>query len=463
MKNIWTDSDEQAYISCYSGKHYHHFNTEKDILRQAYATTLLGADRALTMHGGGNTSIKINNIIDETGNAKRALYVKATGTPLNLFEPNHFVAMDLEFLEGLKSCGGIDDAAMAAEFKKRQLIRTDRLPSIESLMHAFIPAKIVDHSHPEALLKIANRAGGADLLTECFGKDLAVIPYARMGYDLAWAVSSAARQNPGCKGVVIIHHGLAVWGDEPRDVYDLTIEIVNRAERFLASMTVKSIAPGLKVSAEESEENYRKTAPLIREALLSTIRLRDCHCGLNPQSRGSRVEPAMTETLIGSFKDAHISSILLNTPDVMELINSPDASIVRDPPLTPDFPMLRRILPLWLGADVDLRGSVNELSSSIKTAVDKNAADYGGYLKEHGVSDQPVIDLLPKAVVHPRFGVICLGTDEASAIAIADFTRQAFSIRRSIFESGGVYRCLAEEYLFDMQYRGYQRSKRDSC
>ena len=416
MKNLWNDTDEQIYISRYRG-------TEKDILRQAYATTLLGSDNALTMHGGGNTSIKIDNVIDETGKEKRALYVKATGTPLNLFEPGHFVVMDLEFLEGLKSCGGIDDAAMASEFKRRQLIRTERLPSIESLMHAFIPAKIVDHSHPEALLKITNRVGGTDLLTECFGKDLAVIPYARMGYDLASSVSSAARQNPGCRGVVIVHHGLAVWGDAARDIYDLTIDIVNRAERFLKSMTSRSIAPGLKVSSVESEENYQKIAPLIREAL--------------------RID--------------EISSILLNTPDVMELINSPDAYILRDPPLTPDYPMLRRILPLWL--DVDLCGGVDELSSRIKAAVDKYAADYGDYLKKHGVSDQPVVDLLPKAVVHPRIGAVCIGVDEASARAAADFVRQAFSIRRAIFESGGVYQCLAEEYLFDMQYRGYQRDK----
>jgi len=143
---------------------------------------------------------------------------------------------------------------------------------------------------------------------------------------------------------------------------------------------------------------------------------------------------------------------------VMELINSPDAGIVREPPLTPDYPMLRRILPLWL--DVDLRGGIDEMSSYIKAAVGKFVKEYGDYLKEHGVSNQPAADLLPKAIVHPRIGAVCVGTDEASARATADFTRQAFSIRRSIFESGGVYRCLAEEYLFDMQYRGYQRGKR---
>jgi len=439
MKNQWSDSDEQVYLSRYADK-YHH-----DILSQAYATTLLGADCALTMHGGGNTSIKVD-IVDKAGKERRALYVKATGTPLNTFEPRHFVVMDLEGLENLKSHGGIDDAVMAVEFKKLRLAETDMLPSIESLMHAFIGARIVDHTHPEALLKIANREGGAALLAECFGGDLAVIPYARMGYDLAIAVSTAAERNPGCRGVFIVHHGLVVWGDKSRDIYNLTIDIVNRAENYLSSMMKKPIAVGATVSVNTSVENYQKTAPLIREALSSVLR----H-GINGIN-------AVNDTDVDQ-RINKISLVHLNTPDVMELINSPESSIVRTPPLTPDYPMLRRILPLWL--DVDLSAEVDEISSYIKSAVDKHIKDYNNYLKSHGVQNQPVFDLLPKAIVHPLTGVICIGTDEASAKATADFTRQAFSIRRAVFESGGVYQCLADEYLFDMQYRGYQRAKRD--
>ncbi len=425
MKNLWNDTDESVYVSRYSGKYHNDINTEKEILRQAYATTLLGADCALTMHGGGNTSIKVD-LINKVGNYKRALYVKATGTPLNLFVPGHFVVMDLEFLEGLKSCGGIDDAVMAVEFKKRRLVETERLPSIESLMHAFIPARIVDHSHPEALLKIANRDGGAELLTECFGKELAVIPYARMGYDLAMAVSTAAGRKKGCRGVAVVHHGIVAWGDTAREVYDFTIEIVNKAEKFLASIIKKSITTGAAVSVDTLTKNYQKIEPLIRDAL--------------------------------RFIDNRnkISLARLNFADVMELINSQEVGIVRNPPLTPDYPMSRRILPLWL--DVDIGIDTDELSSQIKTAIDRHVKDYSDYLQKNGVSDQPVVDLLPKAIIHPQIGVICIGQNESSATATADYIRQAFSIRRAVFETGGVYKCLSDEYLFDMQYRGYQRS-----
>jgi rhamnose utilization protein RhaD (predicted bifunctional aldolase and dehydrogenase) len=434
MKNRWNESDEQSYMSRHSGKYHPRQDTEKEILSQAYATVLLGADKELTMHGGGNTSIKVN-MVDSTGKEKRALYVKATGTPLDAFTPEHFVAMDLEFLEGLKSSGGIDDADMAREFREHQLVRTDRLPSIESLMHAFLPARVVAHSHPEALLKIANRAGGRELLSERFGGDLAVIPYARMGYDLASAVSAAAARNPGGRGVAIVHHGLVAWGETAREVYDFTIDAVNRAEKFLASMPRRPLARGPEAPADTSIKHCQRFAPAIKAAM----------------------ERALS-TCIDNI-DIKISLALLNAADVMELIDSPDGRrIICEPPMTPDYPMARRLLPLWL--DIELNIDIDRVSSYINDAIAKHAGDYKAYLEAHGVSNPPTADLLPRAVVIPKVGVVCAGADENAAGAAADYTRQAFSIRREIFETGGVYRCLEEEYLFDMRYRGYQCPKK---
>jgi rhamnose utilization protein RhaD (predicted bifunctional aldolase and dehydrogenase) len=149
----------------------------------------------------------------------------------------------------------------------------------------------------------------------------------------------------------------------------------------------------------------------------------------------------------------------LTTPDVLELINSPDGKdIICDPPMTPDYPMYTRILPLWI--DVDINDPPENISSYISAAIDKHINDYKDYLKRLNVKDVPPADLLPQAIVHPKIGAICLGPDEASAKKIADFTRQAFSIRRAIFETGGVYQSLPEEHLFDMQYRGYQQMKK---
>jgi rhamnose utilization protein RhaD (predicted bifunctional aldolase and dehydrogenase) len=435
MINRWNDEDAREYLFRFVNQQA---ATDDSLRLQAYATTLLGAENDLTMHGGGNTSVK-KNILDAGGNERRALFVKATGTPLNTFEPEYFVAMDLDFLEGMRSAGGIDDETMSREFMSHQLIRGGRLPSIESLMHAFVPAAFVDHTHPAAILKIANREGGGGLLKKCFGDDLAVVPYAKMGYDLAKAVSEAARQNRGCRGVVMAHHGLITWGEDAREAYDTSIDIITQAEDFLKQIFVRPIAKGLAVSEDTSARNYELIAPVIKKCL----------------SQASKsVDGA-------GLPDEKISLALLNPPDVMELINSPDGKkLITDPPMTPDYPMLTRILPLWL--DVDIDSAEEKIFPSVKSAVDKYVSGYKAYLSGNGIQGVTAADALPAAIIHPPTGVVCFGVNEAKARQIADFARQALSIRRAIAETGGVYESLPERYLFDMQYRGYQKSKRDN-
>jgi rhamnose utilization protein RhaD (predicted bifunctional aldolase and dehydrogenase) len=436
MINHWNDDAELDYADRYGISHP---RLEKGILRQAYATTLLGADSDLTMHGGGNTSIKAS-IVDENGCGKRALFVKATGTPLNAFLPEHFVAMDLEYLEGIKSGGALGDEAMARGFREHQLIYSERLPSIETLMHAFIPKKAVDHTHPAAILKIVNRVGGGELLSECFGGDLAVVPYARMGYDLAMAVSAAALDNSGCKGVVMAHHGLIVWGDAAREAYDLTIAIVSKAEEFLSGMISLPIAPAVgAATADSSAKNYGVIAPIVKQCL----------------SQGVAGLPGI-DVDASALADG-LSLTLLNTPDILDLIASVDGKeIICDPPMTPDYPMYSRIVPLWI--DIGMDAGPQKISSHIQAAIGKYASDYRDSLKGRGISGAPALSLLPRAIVHPQAGVVCIGQNADDAQKIADFTRQAFSIRRAIAESGGVYESLSEEYIFDMQYRGYQKT-----
>jgi len=433
MINRWNDNDAREYLSRHTNQQA---ATNDDLLLQAYATTLLGAENDLTMHGGGNTSVK-KNIIDTDGNEKRALFVKASGTPLNAFAPEYFVAMDLDFLEGMRDTGSINDETMSREFESHKLIRIGRLSSIETLMHAFIPAKFVDHTHPAAILKIVNRVGGREFLKKCFGDDLAVVPYAKMGSDLAKSVSAAARQNRGGKGVVMSHHGLITWGEDARAAYDTTINIITRAEEFLKQIFIRPITKGLTVSENMSARNYELIAPVIKKCL-------------------SEASKSIDGT---GLSDESISLTLLNPPDVMELINSPDGKdIICNPPMTPDYPMLARILPLWLDVDINIDNA--GIFPSVKAAIDKYVREYKAYLGNNGIQDITVIDPLPVAVIHLSTGVICFGVNEAKARQTADFTRQALSIRRAIVETGGVYESLPERYLFDMQYRGYQKNKR---
>jgi rhamnose utilization protein RhaD (predicted bifunctional aldolase and dehydrogenase) len=260
-----------------------------------------------------------------------------------------------------------------------------------------------------------------------------------MGYDLAKAVSDAARQNCGCRGVVMAHHGLITWGESAREAYNTSIDIITAAEDFLKRIFVRPITKGSAVSEDISARNYELIVPMIKKCL-------------------SQASKSIDGT---GLPDEKISLTLLNTPDVMELINSPDGkNIITNPPMTPDYPMLTRILPLWLDVDMDI--AEEKIFPSVKSAVDKYVSEYKAYLSNNGIQNITAADALPAAIISPPTGVVCFGVNEAKARQIADFTRQAFSIRRAIAETDGVYESLPERYLFDMQYRGYQKSKRDN-
>ncbi|MDR2579347.1 MAG: class II aldolase/adducin family protein [Chitinispirillales bacterium] len=435
MVNRWNGADERRYLS----QHSHPQNSpENDLLLQAYATVLLGAENDLTMHGGGNTSVK-KNVTDGAGKERRALFVKSSGTPLSSFIPEYFVAMDLDFLEEAGQREGIDDETMSREFMCRQLWQSGRLPSIESLMHALIPAKFVDHTHPAAILKIVNRLGGRELLKRRFGDKLAVIPYARVGFDLAKAVSGAVRQNSGCKGVVMAHHGLITWGENARGAYETAIDIITEAESFLAEIFVGPIARGEEISVGLSIRNYELIAPIIKICLSQKLRMLQ-------KSQG--VDNAVND----------ISLTLINAPDILGLINSPDGKrIISNSPMTPDYPMHTRILPLWIDG-VDTGGAPEKILSTLTALVDKHVSGYENHIKNLGIAGIPPADLLPHALIHPQAGVICLGVDTHSAQRTADFTRQAFSIRQAIAETGGAYESLPDKFLFEMRYRGYRRA-----
>ncbi|MDR0305949.1 MAG: class II aldolase/adducin family protein [Chitinispirillales bacterium] len=429
MINRWNDDDEQKYIY----QNDLNIDEAKGIVQQAYATSLLGAESDLTIHGGGNTSVKIL-VGDNRDTAMRVLCVKASGTPLASFIPKYFVSMDLSYLERLNQLDALGDKEMADMFEGFKVLKSEYQPSIESTMHAFIPAKYVNHTHPVAVLKILNRVNGIELFKECFGDELAVIPYARLGFDFAKAALKAVKQNNNCKGIAIAHHGLVTWGQEAREAYERTIGIVTKAEDFLSKISVKPVTPQTAITADSSKKYFKRFAPVVRNSITYIC-------------KGA------------GFRGRKISFSLLNAPDVLDLINSRSGrDIICNPPMTPDYPMLNRILPLWI--DVDLSLAKKKIVLHVRQAVAKFIEEYIAYLNKHDAASCPVTELLPKVIIHPQIGAVCCGLNQDDAQKTADLTHQAFSIRRAVAETGGVYESLPEKYLFDMQYKGYQQAKK---
>src|SRR3954469_18442623 len=195
------------------------------------ASHLLGANRAVSNFGGGNTSAK-GTARDHTGREIAVMWVKGSGSDLATMGAEHFTGLKLDEVLALFERDEMSDEDMVADLSRCQL--DPRMPrcSIETLLHAFVPAPHVHHTHPDGINVLAGTADGEALVRECFGDAAAWVPYIRPGFTLSKQVGEAVRGNPGLRVVVLAKHGLIVWGDSAEEAYRRTIEAINQAVAF---------------------------------------------------------------------------------------------------------------------------------------------------------------------------------------------------------------------------------------
>ena len=195
------------------------------------ASHLLGADRAVANFGGGNTSAK-GTATDHVGREVRVMWVKGSGSDLATMERESFTPLRMEEMEPLFGRDEMTDEDMVAHLARCQTDPAAPRASIETLLHAFVPADHVHHTHPDAINVLAGTRDGERLVRECFGDEAAWIPYIRPGFTLARQVGEAVRRDPALKLVVLAKHGLVVWGDTAEEAYRKTIEVINQAVDF---------------------------------------------------------------------------------------------------------------------------------------------------------------------------------------------------------------------------------------
>ena len=177
MNNAWIEAEANAFIKTHGSER------GAEIALLAYATRLVGSQPDLAMHGGGNTSLK-GMVKTLAGDDVAALFVKASGVAMDTITPSDFVCLDHAYLRKLRAVSSLTDEIMANEFRLHMLTPADRLPSIETLMHAFIDAAAVVHTHPTAILTLTNRARGEEAIAEALGDAVGVVPYAPVGTGL---------------------------------------------------------------------------------------------------------------------------------------------------------------------------------------------------------------------------------------------------------------------------------------
>src|SRR5262245_32572947 len=259
MRSRWSDDEAASFVARYAER------WGEDLALRTYASRLLGADDRLVLHGGGNTSVK-GTFVNRLGEQVPAIYVKASGHDLATIEPEGHPGLDLGYLRKLRALSQLDDEAMTNELRTHLFDARSATPSLETLVHAFLPAKFVDHTHADAILALTNQRGGEAVVREAVGDEVIVLGYVRPGFQLAKAVAAACEANPGRRAMVWMRHGVLTWGATARESYEAMIDVVTRAEAHLARKA-RARAAGPSTSVETAQARVRDVAPVLRGCL----------------------------------------------------------------------------------------------------------------------------------------------------------------------------------------------------
>ena len=397
MKNLW-DPAEAAKCS-------------SDLELRVYTSRLLGRDDTLVLHGGGNTSVKVRakNLVGEN---EEILYVKGSGWDLETIEPVGFTPVRMAHLLKLARLEQLSDPQMVSELAAHVTRPGAPAPSVETILHAVIPHKFVDHTHADALVAITNTEDGAARVREIFGEDVLMVPYVMPGFELARACAKQieAELKPSTKGMVLLKHGLFSFGETAEESYTRMISLVERAENYLkkqGAWELPEIGP------------MGPIGPMRQELALLRQRV--------AQSAGFPV-------------------VLLTSPDAKALAfaRSPKVDeISQRGPATPDHILRTKRLPM-VGRDVE-----------------QYAASYSEYFTRnapHAREPKTMLDPAPRVVLDPEFGLATVGrTAKEAAIARDLYSHTIDVITRA--EALGGYRALSEEELFEFEYWDLEQAK----
>src|ERR1700709_681966 len=226
MQSAWNDSDAEAAIALYE-------NLGRDLALRVYTTRLLGQDPRLVLHGGGNTSVK-TRLADLNGDTVDVLCVKGSGWDMGSIEPAGLPAVRLAPLVKLRDREVLSDEEMVRLQRANLIDPTAPNPSVEALLHAFIPHKFVDHTHSTAVLALTDQPDSEALCREVYGKRVGYVPYIMPGFGLAKAAAAVFDADPSVEGLILVKHGIFSFGADAREAYERMIALVTMAEERLA-------------------------------------------------------------------------------------------------------------------------------------------------------------------------------------------------------------------------------------
>lgn len=420
MENLWKASEAQAAIEQYK-------DHSEDIALRVYTSRLIGRDPRLVLHGGGNTSVK-SAARNKVGEEVNVLYVKGSGWDLDTLEPQGLPGVTLDHLLKLRRLDWLSDEDMVNEQRTHLLDASSPNPSVETLLHAFLPHKFIDHSHADAILVIANQPNSESLCREIYGGALGIVPYIMPGFDLARAAAEMYEKNPQVQGLVLINHGLFTFGGTAKESYDRHIEAVGKAEEYIARKDRRALT-ALKIGAAGKDDILKAVAPLLR--------------GLYRKQSGA--------SWVVHYRE---------DPQAYQFATSKEcAEWSQIGTATPDHVIRTKQKPLLLNPKNI--GDTDKLREEIESALGQYATAYHQYFvtqqKAKGI-EKKELDRLPRVVLIAGLGLVTLGKNLKEATIAADIYQHTIDIIWKSF-SIGRFQPLESGDLFDMEYWSLEQAK----
>lgn len=405
MKSLWNDREGTNVAS-------------DPLASRVYSSRLLGQEPTLVLHGGGNTSVKAasTNLL---GDVEEVLYVKGSGWDLATIEAAGFAPVRLDVARRMATLGALSDTDMVRILRAAMIDPGAPNPSVETILHAIIPFRYVDHTHADAVVTVTNTERGAERLRELYGDRVLVVPYVMPGFLLAKTVYEMTRKIQWTKldGIILAHHGVFTFGDEAKRSYEGMIRLVSEAEGYLerhgAALTPKP--PTRRGRRSEQADEFLKELARLRQA----------------------VSRAAGRAMLAALDDGPEAVAFSTLPNV--------SSIATRGPLTPDHVIRTKRIPVILGERID-------------DDIARYATAYRAYFERYASGELTCLDPAPRWVVWPGNGNVTFGRTIKDVEVVSDISRHTMRALQWGEALGG-WKALSGQALFDVEYWALEQAK----
>ncbi|MBI3812791.1 MAG: bifunctional rhamnulose-1-phosphate aldolase/short-chain dehydrogenase [Nitrospirae bacterium] len=405
MKSRWSDKETRGLEGL-------------DIL--VHTSSLIGMDTNLVVWGGGNSSVKVKGI-DHTGRPVRILWMKGSGSDMRTIKPKQFTPLRLDDLLPLIKRDEMTDDEMVAYQSKSVLEPGAPKPSIETLLHAFLPPTHIYHTHADAICALTDTPSGIELIEKVYGKNVAVIPYFRPGFLLSKKTGEAYAKRPGLRAIILDKHGLITWGASAKEAYVETIRMITEAERFIAR--------------HKKRPRSRAAQPAPSKASRDSIA-----AAVAPTLRG---EVGRGKRMVLLYDDS---------AEALQFVNHPKAGpLSQIGPFTPDHLMHTKPRPLFLEMNGSSRPDPGKIIAAIPKAMAQYRKRYADYFDRYKTPGVTMLDPNPRVILIPGVGMFATGKDRRASRIVRDIYLHTVGV---IQDSNAIssYVSLSPRELCDFEY-----------